>query len=728
MSERKFEEEAQRPKVFTRRRLVLGGSLLGGALVVGYAATNFGAIAAGALSIGARAADPGAFGPFIKIDETGWVTVVNRYQEMGQGSHAGLAAIVAEELDADWEMVRFETAPANAAVYRDATLGIQGTGASQAIAGSWDQLRQAGAAARAMFVQAFARKWVLPVESIGVRNGVVYHSASQRSETFADLLADAAKITPPEHPKLKDPKDYRLIGTEIVRRKDSQSKSSGTELYTQDVRLPNMLVAMVAHPPHFGGKVGRADMAAARKVPGVVDVFEIASGVAVVAQDTWSACLGRNALKVEWDDAKAETRSSDALRALYREIAKGKTDVTGSAFQTKGKVDDAFDGELFEASFDFPYLAHAPMEPMNCVASVDGRRVKLTFAAQVQTVDQINCALAAITLPGMVEIETLPAGGSFGRRGTLTSDYIVECVNIARHVGGGRPVKLVWTREDDMSSGYYRPMAHHMVSIKCGEGGLPLAWRHNIVSQAIVPFGANELPTHGVKNSPYLSVASVVDGKIFTPKLGVPPGLWRSVGNSQSAMVMEHTVDQLARRAKRDPAEYRRAIFTKVGDVRKLAVLDLVCKKAGWGSPLDAGWARGLAVHECFGTVVAQVAEVSVLGENLRVRRVVCAVDCGIAIAPNQIAAQIEGGVCFGLGAALYGRITLDNGTPQETNFDAYRVLRMDEAPAVEVHIVPSKKTPTGIGEPGVPPIAPAVANALLSLTGRPTSSLPFVI
>lgn len=728
MSVRKSGEESQSSPFFTRRRLVLGGSLLGGALVVGYAATNFGAVAAGALSIGAPAVDPGAFGPFIKIDETGWVTVVNRYQEMGQGTHAGLAAIVAEELDADWEMVRFESAPANAAVYRDATMGIQGTGASHAIAGSWDQLRNAGAAARAMFVQAAARKWAFPAESIGVRGGVVYHLGSKRSETFGDLLADAARITPPEHLKLKDPKDYKLIGTDLVRRKDSQSKSNGTELYTQDVRLPGMLVAMVAHPPHFGGKVGTVDITPARAIPGVVDVFEIASGVAVLAKDTWSARLGRDALKINWDDAKAETRSSDQLQELYREIGKGKTDVTGSTFQTKGKVDDAFGGDLFEASFDFPYLAHAPMEPMNCVASVDGRRVKLTFAAQIQTIDQINTALAAITLPGLVEIETLPAGGSFGRRGTMTSDYIVECVNIARHVGGGRPVKLVWTREDDMSGGYYRPMAHHNVSIKCDKSGLPIAWRHNIVSQAIVPFGANEMPTHGVKDSPYLSVASVVEAKIFTPKLAVPPGLWRSVGNSQSAMVMEHTVDLLARRAKRDPAEYRRAIFTKAGDVRKLAVLDLVCKKAGWGGPIDAGWARGLAVHECFGTVVAQVAEVSVQGGNLRVRRVVCAVDCGIAIAPNQIAAQIEGGVCFGLGAALYGRITLDHGLPQETNFDAYRVLRMDEAPVVETYIVPSKKTPTGIGEPGVPPIAPAVANALLSLTGRPTTSLPFVV
>ncbi|MFH0296459.1 xanthine dehydrogenase family protein molybdopterin-binding subunit [Bradyrhizobium sp. 31Argb] len=727
MSERKSEERSSRSPVLTRRRLVLGGSLLGGALVVGYTARNIGAVASGALSIGAQSPDPSAFGPFIKIDEAGWVTVVNKHQEMGQGTHAGLAAIVAEELDADWEKVRLESSPANAAIYKNTVMGIQATAGSSAIAGSWDQLRHAGAAARAMFVQAAAGKWGVPVASINVRSGVVYHAGSDRQETFVELLADAAKVTPPANPTLKDPKDYKLIGTDLVRRKDSQSKSNGTARYTQDVQLPRMLTAMVAHPPRFGGKLASFDAGAARRIPGVVDVFEIGSGVAVVAEDTWSARRGRDALKITWDDTKAETRSSHELRALYRDIANGKTDVTGAAFHTVGNVERAFDGELFEASFDFPYLAHAAMEPMNCVARVDGRKVKLMFASQLQTMDQINAALTAISLPGMVEIETLPAGGSFGRRGIMTSDYVVECVNIARHVGGGRPVKLVWTREDDMTSGYYRPMVHHRISIKCGDAGLPAAWRHHAVAQALIPFGANEIAVEGIKNSPYLAVAAVVDGKVFTPKLAVPPAFWRSVGNSHTAMVLEHTVDQLARRAKRDPAEYRRAIYAKAGDVRRLAVLELVCKKAGWAGPIEAGWARGLAVHECFGTVVAQVAEVSMRGGIPKVRRVVCAVDCGVAVAPNQIAAQMEGGVCFGLSAALYGRITLDRGVPQETNFDGYRVLRMDEAPSVETYIVPSRRNPTGVGEPGVPLIAPAVANAILSLTGRATTGLPFV-
>lgn len=722
-------ENGDQPRtVLSRRRLLVGG-LVGGTLVVGYAAArNFGTIASAALSIGAEEPDPSAFGPFIQIDREGWVTVINKHQEMGQGTHAGVAAIVAEELDADWDKVRVKPAPANNALYKNANmLGLQGTGGSTAIASSWDQLRQAGAAARAMFVQAAAARWNVPVASIRVENGVVLHAGSSRRAEFSELLADAARIPPPANPALKDPKDFTLVGTDRVRRKDSHAKSNGTERYTQDVHLPNMLTAMVAHAPRFGGRVASFDATAARKIPGVVDVIEIASGIAVVATDTYTARLGRDALRIAWDDTKAEKRSSQQFVELYRRIAEGKGDVSPSAFQASGDASQAFGGELFEAAFDFPFLAHAAMEPMNCVAQVDGRSVKLTFASQIQTVDQINTALGMLMLPGDVEIVTLPAGGSFGRRGTFGSDYVVECVRIARHVGGGRPVKLVWTREDDMMAGFYRPMAHHRLWIKCGSDGFPSAWRHHAVAQALVPFGPNDAAVEGVKGSPYLAATPVVDGKVFSPKLGVPVSFWRSVGHSQTAMVMEHTIDQLARRANQDPADYRRAIYRKAGDARRLAALELACERAGWGKPLDAGWARGLAVHESFGTVVAQVAEVALTRGKPKVRRVVCAVDCGIAVAPNQIAAQMESGVCFGLSAALYGSLTLKDGVVEQTNFDTYQVLRMDEAPIVETHIVPSLAKPSGTGEPGTPPIAPAVANALLALTGKATRSLPVV-
>jgi isoquinoline 1-oxidoreductase beta subunit len=711
----------------TRRKLVLGGSMAGGALVVGYAAANFGAVASAALSIGAEAPVSSPFGPFIKIDRDNWVTVVNAFQEMGQGIHAGVAAIVAEELDADWGKVRVMSAPANAAAYRNREKGMQVTAGSSSVAGAWTQLRMAGAAAREMFVLAAAAKWEVSAGTVYVRNGMVIHAGSGRQESFGDLLELAAKQKTPAAPLLKDVSSFTLVGSPRVRRMDSASKATGAVTYTQDVQMPGMLVAMVAHPPRFGGKVQSFDAAAARKVKGVVDVFGIPSGVAVVARDTWSARKGRDALTVTWDDSATEKRSSEQLLQLYRQIGEGSTDDRGASYHTKGDPATAFTDTHLKASYDFPYLAHAPMEPMNCVAQVDGRQVKLTFASQLQTVDQVNSALAAITLPGMVHIETLPAGGSFGRRGGLSSGYVVESVRIARHIGKGRPVKLVWTREDDMTGGYYRPMAHHRVWVDRGADGLPAAWRHHTVAQSLLPVGPNATEVEGIKESPYVAGCAVADCRVFSPSVGVPVGFWRSVGHSHNAMVMEHTIDQIARLGGVDPAEYRRAIYRKAGDERRLAVLDLACERAGWGSSMQGDWARGLAVHEAFGTVVAQIAEVALVEGRPRVRRVVCAVDCGIAVSPDQVAAQMEGGVCYGLSAAMYGKITLGDGVPAQTNFDTYEVLRIDEAPVVETHIVPSRRDPSGMGEPGVPPIAPAVANALLVLTGKPTTSLPFV-
>lgn len=711
----------------TRRKLLLGGSLAGGALVVGYTAANFGDVASAALSIGAEAPLSSPFGPFIKINRDNWVTVVNAFQEMGQGTHAGVAAIVAEELDADWDKVRVMSAPANAAVYRNRDKGMQVTAGSSSIAAAWTQLRTAGAAARDMFVLAAAAKWDVSAGSIQVRNSMVIHAASGRQESFGDLLELAAKQEPPAAPLLKEIKNFTLVGSSRVRRMDSSLKATGGVTYTQDVQIPAMLVAMVAHPPRFGSKVKSFDSAAARRVKGVVDVFAMPSGVAVVARDTWSARKGKDALTVTWDDSGTEKRSSEQLLQLYRQIGEGSTDQRGASYHMKGDAAADFSEAQFQAAYDFPYLAHAPMEPMNCVAQVVGRKVKLTFASQLQTVDQVNSAIANVTLPGMVHIETLPAGGSFGRRGGMSSGYVVESVRIAQHVGDGRPVKLVWTREDDMTGGYYRPMAHHRLWVDRDANGLPVAWRHHTVAQSLLPVGPNATEVEGIKESPYVAGCAVADCRVFSPSVGVPVGFWRSVGHSHTAMVMEHTIDQLARLGDHDPAEYRRAIYRKAGDERRLAVLNLACERAGWGSSMAGDWARGLAVHEAFGTVVAQVAEVAVVAGRPRVRRVVCAIDCGIAVSPDQIAAQMEGGICFGLSAAMYGKITLDNGVPAQDNFDTYEVLRIDEAPVVETYIVPSQRHPSGVGEPGVPPIAPAVANALLVLTGKPTTSLPFV-
>ncbi len=712
----------------TRRGLIVGATLAGGALLVGCSPTDI-------LSLGAQKPDQTTFGPFIKIAADGAVTVINKHQDMGQGNHVGLAAIVAEELDADWDRVKVEQAVANAKLYGNTLMnGIQGTGGSTAINNSWDQLRLAGASARAMLVQAAAGKWSVPANEITVKNGVVAHAASNRSAGFGELVADAAKITPPQTPILKSHKDFTLIGTDRVRRKDSPAKSTGTARYTQDVHLPNMLVAVVTRPQRFGGTVKSFDDSAARKIPGVVDVVQIPSGVAVLAQNTYAARKGREALKIEWNEDKAEKRSTDQILADYKAIAQGKGDaaIKPQVFQSAGDASNAFGGELFEATYDFPYLAHATMEPMNAVAIADGMHVRLIAASQVQTLDQLNIAKAVGTLPGFVDIETLPAGGSFGRRANQTSDYAVDAARLAKHVGHGRPVKVVWTREDDMTAGRYRPLTHHALAIKLDKDGFPAAWRHRVVTQSItkgMPMqkGLDETTVEGALGSPYLKATPVVDGQVYMPEFPVPVLWWRSVGATHTALVMEHTVDRLARKAGKDPADYRRALYQKAGATRHLAVLNLACEKAGWGSPPPAGTARGLAVHESFGSVVAQVAEVSLKDGKPRVGRVVCAIDCGTAIAPDQIAAQMEGGICYGLSAALYGQITLKDGVVQETNFDSYRVLRMDEAPTVETYILPSAAHPTGVGEPGTPVIAPAVANALLALNGTVTSSLPFV-
>ena len=710
-----------------REMIVVSAAAAGGALLVGCSPADI-------LSLGADTKHFGPFGPFLRIDADGMVTVVSKHIEFGQGSHASLAAMVAEELDADWDKVKVAQAGANAKVYANLDQGAQGTGGSSAIHNSWDQLRKVGAATRAMFVAAAADRWKVHAGEISVANGVVAHPSGQ-SATFADLVADAAKTTPPATPKLKDPKAYTLIGTDRVRRKDSLAKATGAARFTQDVHLPNMLTAMVAHSPRFGGKVKSFDADAAKKVPGVADVFKIPSGVAVTALSTFAARQGRDALKVEWDDDKAEQRSSAAILAAYHDLASGKTAATDKlkwqAFDSHGVGLAPGDGKVVEVAYDFPFLAHAPMEPMNCVAEIGGGKNKLTSGSQIPTLDQLNTGMIVGALPGSVEIETLFAGGSFGRRANFQSDYAAECVHIAKHVGGGRPVKLVWTREDDMTGGYYRPMVHHAVRVTLGADGYPAHWRHRIVSQSVMkgsPMpskGVDESAVEGVSGSPYLKATPVVDAQVILPDSPVPVLWWRSVGATHTAFVMEHTIDQLARAAGKDPIDYRRALYAKAGADRHLRALGLALEKAGLNPA--AGYTRGVAVHESFGSVVAQIAEVKLEGGVPKVGRVVTAIDCGMAISPDQIAAQMEGGTCFGLSAALFGQITLNNGVVDQKNFDVYRVLRMNEAPHVETYIVPSTAHPSGVGEPGTPVIAPAVANALLAITGKPTTSLPFV-
>ncbi|CAN5237045.1 xanthine dehydrogenase family protein molybdopterin-binding subunit [soil metagenome] len=717
------------PKDGVSRRdiVVVGAALVGGSLMVGCSPADL-------MSAGSKV-EVGAFGPFIRFDPDGAVTVLSKHIEFGQGNHAGLAAIVAEELDADWTRVKVVHAPANAKLYANGGMGVQLTGGSSAISNSWEQLRKAGAGARAMFAQAAAAQWNVPAGEITVKDSVVSHK-SGKSAPFGALIADAAKVTPPENPVLKDPKTFTLIGTDRVRRKDSLIKSNGTARYTQDVQLPNMLVAVVAHAPRFGGKVKGFNADDAKKVAGVVEVYEIPTGVAVVADTTYAARMGREALKVEWDLDKAETRDSKIIADQWRDIAAGKgpSDLKWEAFDSKGDAAAAAGGEnAFETTYDFPYLAHATMEPMNCVAQVDGNKVKLTHGSQSPTLDQLAAAKIVGTLPGSVEVETLYAGGSFGRRANFQSDYVAECVHIAKKVGGNRPVKLVWTREDDMRAGYYRPLIHHAVRVTLDKDGYPATWRHRIVSQSIMkgsPMpskGPDQTAIEGAAGSPYFKATPIVDAQVALPEAGVPVLWWRSVGATHTAFVMEHTIDQLARKASKDPVDYRRALYAKAGPeaARHLAVLNLAVEKAG-PAP-TAGWTRGVAVHESFGSVVAQVAEVKLVDGHPRVGRVVTAIDCGVAVSPDQVAAQMEGGTCYGLSAALYGEVTLTGGAADQSNFDTYRVLRINEAPTVETHILPSGNPPSGVGEPGTPVIGPAVANALLAISKTPTTRLPLI-
>ncbi len=637
----------------TRRRLILGGSMVGGALVVAYAASNpmqaIGAILQG----GGDDPEPSTFGPFIRITDDGWVTIVNKQQELGQGIHAGLAAIVAEELDADWDKVRVVDARTNFRAY-----GVQMTAGSNSIASNWDLMRNAGAAARTMFVEAAAARWGAQSSDIVVRDGVLSHPGSNRTATF---VAPGRRVSTDPAPDADTETPARLsAGRHRARAAKGQpAEDHRGQIYTQDIQRLDLLVAMVAHSPRFGGKLMRFDASDALRVKGVSHVFAIETGVAVLAETTFAAKRGRDALRIEWDDSEAEMRSSPDLVAYFHDIAAGRADVEPGSFQSTGQSPETpFDGDVMEFAFDFPYLAHAPMETLDCVAKVDGWDVAITSGAHLATVDQVQAALTARTIPGRVDIEVIPAGGSFGRRGAMSSDYLVECVRIAKRVEG-RSVKLIWTRKDDMRSGYFRPMSHHRVWVQVGSDGFPERWRFHSVCQNLLPLAPNFTATEGIADSPNLSTATTVDGKIFTPAFPVIVGFWRSVGNSHTAMVMEHIVDQLARRSGKDPASYRRFLYQKAGDTRRLGVLDELCFRAGWDTPLEAGWAKGLAIHQAFGTIVGQVAEVRLRDGRPIVRRVVAVVDCGIAVAPDQIAAQMEGSIGFGLSAAFYGAITL---------------------------------------------------------------------
>ena len=688
--------------------------------------------AADAPTPASQAFEPNAF---VRIGTDDLVTVISKHLEMGQGTYTGLATIVAEELDAAWSQVRVEGAPADGKRYGNTQWGpVQGTGGSTAIANSWAQLRQAGATARAMLVAAAAQQWQVPAEEITVSNGVVAHAPSGRDAGFGQLAEAAAQLPVPSEVTLKDPKDFSLIGHHVPR-KDSADKINGKARFTQDVHLPDMLTAVVAHPPRFGAKLGTFDATAALAIDGVVDVVEIPTGVAVVAKDTWSAKKGRDALQVEWDEAAAFTLGSEEIFARFHELAKQP----GVIARKDGDTDAAFTqpARVLRAAYDFPYLAHAAMEPMNCVVRLGENACEIWNGEQFQTPDQQAVAMLLGLEAEQVKINMLYAGGSFGRRASKDSDYVLEAVNIAKAIGGRAPVKLVWLREDDMKAGYYRPAFHHALEAALDGQGRVVGWRHRLVGQSILsgtPFaamindGIDPVSVEGAVNLPYEIPALDVD--LHTPEdIPVPALWWRSVGSTHTAYSTETFIDELAEAAGQDPVAFRLSLLQ--GHPRHAGVLRLAAEKAGWDQPLAQGAdgakrARGVAVHESFGTCVAQVAEVTVQADGrLSVDRIVCAVNCGIAINPDVIRAQVEGSVGFALSAALHGAITLKDGVVEQSNFHNYAPIRITEMPTVEVHIVPSAEPPTGIGEPAVPPLAPAVANAIATATGERVRDLP---
>ncbi|MDW9540794.1 xanthine dehydrogenase family protein molybdopterin-binding subunit [Sinorhizobium meliloti] len=713
----------------SRRQFLLGALAAGTGVAIGYRILS----ASPALA-GEAATESGshAFSPYLTIGGDGKVTILSSQFEMGQGSYNGIATLVAEELDADWSAIDVIGAAGNIKAYGNIAFGgtMQGTGGSTSMSTSWERYRRAGAAARAMLVAAAAAEWGVDAAEIAVENGVLSHP-SGKSGGFGAFAAKAATMPVPADVKLKEPGDWKLIGNAELKRFDSARKANGTEQYTIDVKLPGMLTAVMIHPPLFGAKAKSFDASAARAIKGVVDVVETPRGIAVVGEHMWAAIKGREAVTVEWDETGAEKRGTPELMSTYRDLA-GKMP---AAFARKdGDTDAAFTSaaKVIEATFEFPYLAHAALEPLNAVARRnDDGTIEIWGGHQLPDVYQ-NLASEIAGVPvEKVRLNVMKTGGSFGRRAVFDGDVVVEAVHVAKALGFRAPVKVQWTREEDTRAGRYRPAYVHRLKAGIDEAGKLVAWSDHIVGQSImaktawdgmVQNGVDPTSVEGANNLPY-AIANQSVG-LTTTDVRVPVLWWRSVGSTHTAFAAEAFLDEVAEAAGRDPLEFRLSMLKP--DSRHATVLKLAAEKAEWQKPLPKGRFRGVAVAESFGSVVAQIAEVSVDGDGIKVERVVAAVDCGLAINPDQVRAQVEGGIGFGLSAILGEEITLTDGKVDQGNFDMYTPLRIDAMPKVEVHIVASANPPSGIGEPGVPPIGPAVANAAFKALGKRIRVMPF--
>jgi len=710
-------------EISTTRRAFLAGT---GGLVIGFALMP--KVSAFAAESGVQAGGPDSLvtlNTFVRIGTDDTVTILSKHIEFGQGPFTGLATLVAEELDADWGQMRAVHSPADDKVYANLAFGLQGTGGSSSIANSYEQFRKAGATARAMLVAAAADEWNVPASEITVEKGRVKHAGSGKESGFGALATQAAGIKPPSDVKLKDPAKFTLIGQELPKL-DTVSKTNGQAIYTLDIVPDNLLVAVVAHPDHFGAAVKSFDDSEARKVKGVVDVKQLPQGVAVYADNTFAALKGRSMLKVEWDLSKAETRSSNQLSADYAKALSEK----GIVASEKGDVEKAFGDanlKILEAQIIFPFLAHAPMEPLDAVfiKAADGS-LDVYNGAQFPGMDKATAAKVVGLDPSKVRLNTQITGGSFGRKAQFGSPYMQEAAAVFAATDQSRPVKHMWTREDDIRGGYYRPMYLHKMRGAIDADGRIVAWDQAIVGQSIMAKAdLDSTSVEGASDLPYdVPNLRVVSHNV---NLSIPPLWWRSVGHTHTGFAVETFLDELFQMAGKDPVLGRLQQLKE--DPRYAGVLNKAAELADWGGKVPEGRERGVAVVKSFNTYVGQVVEVSAGADGVpRVHKVWCAVDCGVAINPNVIKAQMEGGIGYGLGAVLFDAVTLgEGGAIMQSNFHDYRSIRINEMPDVEVAVIKSDAPPTGVGEPGVPPVGPATANAWRRLTGAPVRSLPIV-
>jgi isoquinoline 1-oxidoreductase beta subunit len=703
-----------------RRNFLKTGLVGATGLVVGfYLPTRTEARAA---ARGVEAAAPSVLNAWVHIGTDDNVTLLISKSEMGQGVETSIAMLLAEELECDWKRMKTIFAPADK-VYFDPAFGMQGTGGSQSIHSAWIPMRQAGAAAREMLIAAAAQKWSVDASECHAENGAVVHTASKRRLTYGSLAEAASTIQPPQNVKLKDPSEFKIVG-KPTKRVDTPKKVNGTAGFGIDVRLPKMLHASVEHCPVFGGKVASFDATKAKAIPGVKDVIQIPTGVAVVADNTWTAFQGRKALDIKWDLGPNAGVTSDSIWKIFEE----KAQQPGVVARKEGDAAAGLSGaaQKIEAVYHAPYQAHTTMEPMNGTADVRSDGVDLWVPTQFQTPSQGTGAQIGGVKPENVKVHTTYLGGGFGRRGW--SDFVAESAEVSKAMGV--PVQVTWTREDDTQHDYYRPASYVKLAAGLDADGKPTALTGRVACDSIMSWffpgsiknGMDSSSVEGLSDIAYDIPNILVDYQLVAGP--IPMGFWRSVGASQNGFFTESFVDELAAAAKKDPYEFRRDLLAK--KPRHLGVLNLAAQKAGWGTPLPKGRYRGIAMVEAFSTYVSEVAEISIAKDGtVNVHRVVCAVDCGRVINPDTAQAQIEGAVIYGMTAALKSEITIDGGRVVQTSFGDNPAIRMNEVPKVEVYFVPSTETPTGLGEPGVPPLAPAICNAIFAATGKRIRRLP---